>query len=239
KGSAMTEDAVRSSGRRWLGCSLGVAAVGMLVHLVLTTAVWAQGRGALRANTRNANIGTVRTVQDMLAFDAAHPDTPVAMSPSLPTMNFGPYRAVKAAAAADVGPQAGLAPSPAASPLPGTLTCSGTSFDFNPSIVANEAGTTFVTWSSTDPTNNRNAQVRMGGKLLGDPCLVLSPGNLVFQSTTPLTTNFDAMINHQRWGDYSAVTLDPSDHTTAYGVNETILNPGAGWGSYIFNMHNP
>src|SRR5262249_27002372 len=117
KESAMTENTVRSNGRRWLGFFLGVAAAGMLVHLVLTTAAWAQGRGGLRANTRHANRGTVRTVKEMLAFDATHPDIPVAVSPSLPTMNFGQYHAAKAAAAADVGPQAGLGPSPAGPPI--------------------------------------------------------------------------------------------------------------------------
>src|SRR5262249_31986957 len=105
--------------------------------------------------------------------------------------------------------------------------------------VANEPKTIFVTWSSTDPTNNLNAQVRAGGKKGGDLCSVLSPGNLVFQSTTPLTTNFDAMINHQPWGDYYDATLDPSDHTTAYGVNEKIGTRNTGWGSHIFNMNNP
>jgi len=118
---------------------------------------------------------------------------------------------------------------------------SSTSFDFNPSIVANEARTIFVTWSSTDPTLNRNAQVRGGGKLDGDTCGVLSPGLLVIQSANPLTANFDPNLGLQRWGDYSAVTLDPADHNTAYGVNEKVLTRArdAGWESYIFNMHNP
>jgi len=120
-----------------------------------------------------------------------------------------------------------------------SVSASATSFDFNPSIVANGDGTIFLTWSSTDPTNNRNAQVRASGKQAVDACATLSPGLLVFQSTTPLTTNLDPNLGHQRWGDYSAVTLDPSDHTVAYGVNEMVESRGPGWESYIFNMHNP
>ncbi|HKA52418.1 MAG TPA: hypothetical protein VKJ47_02030 [Candidatus Binatia bacterium] len=114
------------------------------------------------------------------------------------------------------------------------------SFDFNPSIVANEAGTIFVTWSSTDPVNGLNAQVRTSGKLSGDLCTVAQSGLLVNQSTNPLTGNFDAVLGHQRWGDYSAITLDPADHTKAYGVNEKVRNgDSTSWKTYFFNAHNP
>jgi hypothetical protein len=122
-----------------------------------------------------------------------------------------------------------------------TFFLSNTSFDFNPSIVANEAGTLFLTWSATDPTNNVNAQVRMGGKLFGDACSTIGAGGLVNQSGNPLTGNFDSDKGFQRWGDTSAVTLDPFDHTIVYGVNEKINagpNPTS-WKSFFFNMHNP
>jgi hypothetical protein len=118
---------------------------------------------------------------------------------------------------------------------------SGTSFDFNPSIVANLAGTSFVTWSATDPPNNINAQVRMSGKLLGDVCgSSMRHGILVNQSTNSLTGNLNKTRTVQRWGDTSAITLDPRDVTTAYGVNEKVF-PGDStkWRSYIFNAHLP
>jgi hypothetical protein len=118
----------------------------------------------------------------------------------------------------------------------------GDSFDFNPTIVANDAGTIFVTWSSTDPTTNTNAQVRLGGKLVTDGCII-GPGILVNQSANPLTGNFDPMHipPTQRWGDTSAITLDPFDTTTVYGVNEKVqsgANPTT-WKSFFFNAHNP
>ena len=121
---------------------------------------------------------------------------------------------------------------------------SSTSNDFNPTIVANPAGTLFVTWSATDPTNSINAQVRLGGKLLADACGVIGAGILVNQSANPLTGNFDSNKGFQRWGDTSAITLDPSSPglTTVYGVNEKVQandsEPNR-WKSYIFNAHNP
>ena len=122
-----------------------------------------------------------------------------------------------------------------------SFSLSGSSFDFNPSIVANEAGTLYLTWSATDPPNNLNAQVRMGGKLVGDGCATIGAGVLVNQSANALTGNFDPNKGFQRWGDTSAVTLDPSDHTVVYGVNEkaqTGADPTT-WKTYFFNMHNP
>jgi hypothetical protein len=119
---------------------------------------------------------------------------------------------------------------------------SGTSMDFNPSIVANSAGTLFVTWSATDPFGSINAQVRLGGKLLGDACGVMGAGVLVNQSSNPLTGNFDPNHGLQRWGDTSAITLDPSDTSTVYGVNEKVQTNDAEpnrWKSYFFNAHNP
>ena len=114
--------------------------------------------------------------------------------------------------------------------------------DFNPSIVANGAGTLFVTWSATDPPAGVNAQVRLGGKLLADACGVIGPGILVNQSANPLTGNFDPNHGVQRWGDTSAITLDPSNTSTVYGVNEKVQADDGGpnrWKSYFFNAHNP
>lgn len=118
---------------------------------------------------------------------------------------------------------------------------SPSSFDFNPSIVANGAGTLFVTWSATDPPGGINAQVRLGGKLLGNACGVIGAGILVSQSANPLTGNFDPNHGLQRWGDTSAITLDPSNTNIVYGVNEKVQtgsNPTT-WRSFFFNGHNP
>jgi len=118
---------------------------------------------------------------------------------------------------------------------------SGTSHDFNPSIVANAAGTLFVTWSATDPPAGSNAQVRLGGKLLADACGTIGAGVLAQGSNNPLTGDFDVNKGVQRWGDTSAITLDPLDTTKVYGVNEKVqagANPTT-WKSLLFNAHNP
>jgi hypothetical protein len=124
-----------------------------------------------------------------------------------------------------------------------------TSFNFNASIAANGPETAFITFSSTDPTNGLNAQVRFTGKKKTDGCGTLTPGTANNTSANPLTGNFDPNFNAQRWGDYSAVTLDPLDNTKAWAVNEKIqTNPPIGcngnaalncWKSRIFNMVNP
>jgi hypothetical protein len=50
-----------------------------------------------------------------------------------------------------------------------------------------------------------------------------------------LTGNFDPGFGIQRLGDYSAVTLDPSNEATAWLVNEKI-NSSSIWGSRIITI---
>lgn len=121
----------------------------------------------------------------------------------------------------------------------GTFGKSSTSFDFNASIAANRRRDVFVTWSSTDVTNSVNAEVRFSGRLHTEPLGVISsPGSLLFGSDTFYyadTTKLD-----QRWGDYSAVSLDPADPRglTAWIVNERILSNTV-WGSRIGRISLP
>lgn len=119
---------------------------------------------------------------------------------------------------------------------------SATSQDFNASIATNFAKTAFITYSSTDPPAGINAQVRFTGKKVGDACgATLIPGTANNTSANPLTGNFDPNFGAQRWGDYSAVTLDPSDTTKAWAVNEKVQTsaPPTTWKSRFFNMSNP
>jgi hypothetical protein len=124
------------------------------------------------------------------------------------------------------------------------------SFDFNASIVANDFGDVFVTWTSTQrrrsvflfgTVNCRDAQVLASGFQPNDvlpPALPIAPNIVLFTSSVALTGNpSDPMDKDslQRWGDYSAVTLDPDSSTTcrqAWIVNETIVNANT-WGSRI------
>jgi hypothetical protein len=115
----------------------------------------------------------------------------------------------------------------------GFYSASATSDDFNASITANTAGNCFVTWTSTNASVGVNAQVRLSGKLSADA--QITAGTAGFTSPTFLTGNFDPSLGIQRWGDYSAVTLDPSNGANAWLVNEKI-NTNSLWGSRIITI---
>ncbi|GIK12355.1 MAG: hypothetical protein DYG83_18030 [Candidatus Brocadia sp. AMX2] len=116
----------------------------------------------------------------------------------------------------------------------GTLTvadsffAAGLSNDWNASIAANDFGDVFVTWTSNDPSTGTNAQVRLSGRRNFDP-LNIGGGVAAFTSPTYYTS--------YRWGDYSAVTVDPIvvNQLRAWLVNETIINPTT-WGSRIVRI---
>jgi hypothetical protein len=101
---------------------------------------------------------------------------------------------------------------------------SGSSFDFNASIAANVDNDVFLTWSSTDPPASINAQVRFSGCDHNDGPAVPGSGTVTFTSPTS--------FGGGRWGDYSAVTIDPTNARQAWLVNEDI-QPSGDWGSRI------
>jgi hypothetical protein len=121
-----------------------------------------------------------------------------------------------------------------------------TSHDFNVSITANQWREVFVTWNSTDVTNatvalRHNARIRTSGRVNTDPLGVISAGQSILTSTVPLTGNPSGTAGVQRWGDYSAVTLDPTPTATcaatrrAWFVNEWIAATNQ-WGSIFGRM---
>lgn len=111
----------------------------------------------------------------------------------------------------------------------GIISASATSNDWNAAITANGDNDVYVTWSSTDPSAGTNAQVRFSGRLHTDPIGTISSGNVLFTSSTFYNPSSE---NPERWGDYSAVTVDPQDPQTAWIVNEKI-NGSSVWGSRI------
>ena len=110
----------------------------------------------------------------------------------------------------------------------GSYFASATSDDFNASIAANDAGDCFVTWTSTDASAGKNAQVRLSGKRSADAGI--SAGPSAFTSPTFYHPSAD---NPERWGDYSAVTTDPLNAANAWLVNEKVNSGGLLWGSRI------
>jgi hypothetical protein len=107
---------------------------------------------------------------------------------------------------------------------------SGSSDDFNASITANDLNDVYVTWSATDRPVNTNAQVRFSGRRSTDALGVIAAGTSCFTSSVALTGNTQNGV--QRWGDYSAVSVDPTSQLLAYLVNEKI-NSASSWGSRI------
>ena len=111
----------------------------------------------------------------------------------------------------------------------GNFSASDNSDDWNASIAANKDGDVFVTWSSTDATEGTNAQVRYSGRRSTDTSGIIDGGSALFTSTTYYDPSSDSV---ERWGDYSAVTIDPSNTSRAWIVNEKI-NSTSVWGSRI------
>ncbi len=114
---------------------------------------------------------------------------------------------------------------------------SGTSDDFNPSISSNSSGDAFVVWSTTDSTSTiglqHNARVDVSGRQPGDALGTMGTLTVLATSAVALTGNQQGSV--QRWGDYSAVSLDPVAATCganqrAAVFNEKILNANT-WGS--------
>ncbi len=129
----------------------------------------------------------------------------------------------------------------------GDFSRSGTSFDFNASIAANRHKDVFVTWTATDPNNPTpadqvNAEVRFSGRLHTDPTGVIpSPGSLLAGGSSATFYNpAGDPVDSKRWGDYSAVSLDPADPSgaTAWIINEKILT-NTTWGTRIGSIRLP
>jgi hypothetical protein len=111
---------------------------------------------------------------------------------------------------------------------------SATSDDSNPSIVgsavggtsANPIGRMFVTWNSTDAVNSNTAlrhQVRVkgSGRLASDPTTI-SGGSNLGQASVAYNPTAD---NPERWGDYSATTIDPvAAGTCVVGQRAWLVN---------------
>jgi len=122
-----------------------------------------------------------------------------------------------------------------------------TSNDWNASIAVNDFGEAFVTWSSTDPTSNVNARVMFSGRQSGDVAgsMNAAPGGTVLFTSPTFYNDFTCSFPFGppcRWGDYSAVTLDPTAYSITGGtcdagrrawiVNEKIDSQTI-WGSRI------
>lgn len=117
----------------------------------------------------------------------------------------------------------------------GQFSATNSSYDFNASIAANGQDEIFVTWNSTDPANNTNPQVRISGKQSGE--MMIGAGTAIVTSANPYGTGSGV----SRWGDYSAVSLEPVANSTcgqfrrAWVINQKSPSPTV-WGTQIGKM---
>lgn len=117
----------------------------------------------------------------------------------------------------------------------GTFQATSTSHDFNPHIATNNNGDCFVVWSATDSANGKNAMVYFGGRRASATL------NTMGVNATPLFTSAAWYDDERgeafnRWGDYSAVTIDPGNSLQAWLTNEIITgtsSPSTEWGTRI------
>jgi hypothetical protein len=114
-----------------------------------------------------------------------------------------------------------------------TFWTSVSSDDFNASIAANDFNDVYVAWTSVDATALTNAQVRISGRRNFD-LPTIGAGTALFTSPTFLSGNTSTTAGVQRWGDYSAVSIDPSpaNQLRAWIVNEKI-ETNTRWGTRI------
>jgi hypothetical protein len=124
----------------------------------------------------------------------------------------------------------------------GNTFAAGDSADFNASIVANEFDEAFVEWTSVDAGAGTNAQVRFSGRLATDPLGSIPAGSVLFQSLVPYTQFCSSCpANVTRWGDYSAVSLQPQAiGTCAAGRRAWVTNQKTNgtttWGTRIVRI---
>ena len=118
----------------------------------------------------------------------------------------------------------------------GLFFASGSSFDFNASIAADSSGELAMTWSASDPTGGLNSEVRYVGRQAGDAAINGVAGASLINSGVCLTGNFDANFGMQRWGDYSAVSVDPLGGKKFWVINEDILDANT-WGTEFGVIH--
>ena len=110
----------------------------------------------------------------------------------------------------------------------GNIFKSDTSHDFNVSIAANTAKDMVVVWTSTDPALNTHPQVRFAGRRAAD-ANTLGSGVTLFTSPN---CHKEGTATVLRWGDYSAVSVDPTNSLLFWIINEK-MNSQALWGSRV------
>jgi hypothetical protein len=108
---------------------------------------------------------------------------------------------------------------------------SGSSHDFNASIVATPLGRAYLQWAYTDPAlacATGCPSMAFAGRLNADPLNVMTPVTILHNSGIKLMGNLQS--GRQRWGDYSSIRFDPSSATDAYLFQQRVVSTSL-WGT--------
>ncbi len=106
------------------------------------------------------------------------------------------------------------------------LFATSTSDDFNPQVAVNLRGDVAVAWSSTNWSATVGyPAIYINGKLAAG--VFASKGKSIFNSLSAYTGG--------RWGDYSALNVDPVDGVTFWGVNQYSKQDET-WGTKFYNI---
>jgi len=114
---------------------------------------------------------------------------------------------------------------------------SATSNDWNATIAANSLDEVFVTWTADEPgrADGVYPEVRISGKQAADAAI---PAGRSVEVSPSFYVDFAEALGFARWGDYSAVALDPvgtsacAPFRQAWIVNEKAKAPSF-WGTTL------
>ncbi len=112
---------------------------------------------------------------------------------------------------------------------------SSSSSDWSPAISGNGTDL-FVTWNATD--TSVNPMVLFGGRIAATSTGVMNVQSTpAFTSPVCLSGNFDSNFGLQRWGDYSAVSMDPTYGSTAWVIDQDVVTSSI-WGTRLVRIGN-
>ena len=101
------------------------------------------------------------------------------------------------------------------------------------SLAMDQSGNIAVGYSVSSSTVNPG--IRYAGRLASDPAGVLSQGEATLQAGGGIETDFSG-----RWGDYSSMSVDPSDDCTFWYANEYFATTSdRGWRTRIGSFKFP
>ncbi len=106
-----------------------------------------------------------------------------------------------------------------------------------PSLAVDGNGNMAVGYSIS--SSSINPGIRYAGRLRTDPLNQLSQGEAILTIGTGSQTTFPFIGDLTRWGDYSAMTIDPSDDCSFWYTNEFYQNDGFIWLTRIGSFKMP